>query len=297
MDSLNPEKYLREIPEFHKTSQAVSRGIHNWVMEGGKPRRRLADLLHGVWLGHPLHPVLTDVTIGAWMAAGLLDLISIGSRSRNVERAADQMLAIGNASAVPTALAGLVDFTTIPRRAISTGGAHGLLNVLGLVINLFSTLFRRTGNRSAGVFLSSLSLGLLGVSGFLGGELSFKMKVGVNKSETVHGPLDWAVATSEANLPEGKPYRVTVEGAPVLLYRYGGAIYAIGNTCGHDGGPLDEGKFDGLCVECPWHQSVFDLRDGSVVHGPSTYAAVAYDTRVVNGNVQIRLREAPPRNV
>jgi len=289
MDRLDAEKYLNEIPNFRESSEKVSRGLHNRILEGG-PLRKLVDLLHGTWLGHPLHPVLTDVTLGAWMAGAVLDLLSMGKRSRSLEKAADQMIALGTASAVPTALSGIADYTTIPRRALSTGAAHGLLNVAGLLLNLLSSWNRSLGNRNLGVFLSSLSLGLLGVSGYLGGELSFKYRVGVNQTPVVKGPKDWAVVMSDDALPEGEPRRVNVDGFPILLYRYGGAVYAIGAVCGHDGGPLDEGSFDGLCVECPWHHSVFDLRDGSVVHGPSTYATPAFETRVANGNIQIRLK-------
>jgi nitrite reductase/ring-hydroxylating ferredoxin subunit/uncharacterized membrane protein len=291
MNTFDPEKYLSEIPNFEQTAKEVSRGIHERVLEGGDPARKLVDLLHGTWLGHPLHPVLTDFAIGAWIGGAVLDLLSISRRSRSLEKAADQLTGLGTIAAVPTALAGIADYSTIPTRAMSTGAAHGLLNATALVLYLLSSLSRKAGIRSLGLFLSSLALGLLAISGYLGGELAFKYKVGVNKQEEPGGPADWAIVMSEASLPEGEPRRVSVEGVPILLYRYGGAVYAIGATCGHDGGPLDQGKFDGLCVECPWHQSVYDLRDGSVIHGPTTYSAASYDTRIVNGNIQLRLRE------
>ena len=84
------------------------------------------------------------------------------------------------------------------------------------------------------------------------------------------------------------PRRVEVEGSPVLLYRYQGRVYAIGAACGHDGGALEEGTFEGYCVTCPLHQSVYDLRDGSVVHGPTTYAEPQYEVRVQQGTLEVR---------
>ena len=85
--------------------------------------------------------------------------------------------------------------------------------------------------------------------------------------------------------------RVDLDGSPVLFYRYEGQVYAMGAVCGHEGAPLEKGQFDGLCVTCPWHQSVYNLQDGSVVHGPTTYAEPSYETRIRDGRVEARLRE------
>jgi nitrite reductase/ring-hydroxylating ferredoxin subunit/uncharacterized membrane protein len=292
MDQVEVGQYLDRIPNYKEYAHKVSRGIHNFVLQGGNPLRKLADLLHGSWLGHPLHPVLTDVTIGAWFMGGFLDAIAGLNGSRGVEKAADQLTALGTASAVPTALAGLADYTTISPRAMTTGATHGLMNLAGLGLYLLSVLDRRNGNRKRGIFFSSLALGMLTASAWIGGELVYRYRIGVNKSVFPTKPREWTAVLDEAELAEQQPRRVEVEGSPVLLYRYGGTVYAIGAVCGHDGGPLEEGRFEGLCVECPWHQSVFDLRDGSVVHGPTTYAEPSYATRIQNGKVELRLKES-----
>jgi nitrite reductase/ring-hydroxylating ferredoxin subunit len=93
---------------------------------------------------------------------------------------------------------------------------------------------------------------------------------------------------AENELHEQEPRRVEVVGSPVLLYRYGGTIYATAAVCGHAGGPLEQGQFDEYCVQCPWHDSVYDLRDGSIVHGPTTYTLPKYAARIQNGQVEIR---------
>jgi nitrite reductase/ring-hydroxylating ferredoxin subunit len=130
------------------------------------------------------------------------------------------------------------------------------------------------------------------ISAWLGGELAYRYKVGVNKSlQTSESEKWYPTNIQDQDLPEMTPKRVEVEGVPVLLYRYQDRIYAIGAVCGHDGGPLEEGSFEGTCVTCPLHQSVYDLRDGSVVHGPSTYAEPHYEVRVQQGKIELRLLE------
>jgi nitrite reductase/ring-hydroxylating ferredoxin subunit/uncharacterized membrane protein len=292
MDQFESEKIINSIPNFKGYSLSVSRGIHDKILEGGRPVRRIADFFHGSWLGHPLHPVLTDFVIGAWVMGAILDFFAALNGSSKTEQAADNLIGLGAAGAIPTAIAGLTDYTTIPRRAVSTGALHGLINTLGLGIMLFSLRERKKGRRGPGIFLSSLGLGLMTVSAWLGGELTFRYSVGVNRSSRPDGPKKYTPVIGNEELPDQEPRRVEFEGTPILLYRYDGSIYAIGAVCGHDGGPLDEGRFEGYCVECPWHQSVYDLRDGRVVHGPTAYAKPSYDTRVRNGMVEIRLRNA-----
>ena len=92
------------------------------------------------------------------------------------------------------------------------------------------------------------------------------------------------------DLAEGRRRRVELEGKAVLLYRHEGEVQAIGAVCSHQGGPLDEGEFDGNCVTCPWHQSVFDLRDGAVVHGPATYPQTAFEVRERGGRIEVRAK-------
>jgi nitrite reductase/ring-hydroxylating ferredoxin subunit/uncharacterized membrane protein len=292
LNEIEPEEILKEVPQFENQAHSVSRGVHSWVLKA-RPRRQAADLLHGTWMGHPLHSVLTDMTIGAWVFSFVLDLLSLNRCSRSIRRAADTLLNLGNATATTTALAGLADYSTIPDRAVTTGATHALLNTLVLVISLFSALLRKNGKREQGIWLSSLSSSILMVSAWLGGELAYKYKVGVNKIPEPTEPQKWHPTIPEQDLPEMTPKRVEVAGSPILLYRYHGQLYAIGAVCGHDGGALEEGQFEGYCVTCPLHQSVYDLRDGSVVHGPTTYPEPSYEVRVHQGHLEVRLVEKP----
>jgi nitrite reductase/ring-hydroxylating ferredoxin subunit len=77
-------------------------------------------------------------------------------------------------------------------------------------------------------------------------------------------------------------------GVPVLLVRRGGEIHALAHTCSHLGGPLSKGKLEGEIVQCPWHGSRFSIKDGSVVDGPATFPQPCFETRVRDGQIEVR---------
>jgi len=282
---------LDQVPGFNQAARSVAATLHQLVLKGGKPARVITDLLHGTWLGHPLHPMLTDVTLGAWIYASLLDVVALVTRSKKAAHIGDALAKVGVASAVPTALAGTADFSGIKRGAAPLAALHALLNAEALLYYVLSLSARRRDRRLRATILSQFGLGTVMLSGYLGGSLSFKHRVGVNHAPTPSGPQDWTPILPETELQESQPRRIEVEGAPVLLYRYGGTVYAISAVCAHAGGPLDEGTFDGTCVQCPWHDSVFDLRDGSLVHGPSAFSQPGYRARIVNGQIELRVAE------
>jgi nitrite reductase/ring-hydroxylating ferredoxin subunit/uncharacterized membrane protein len=291
MISCEPEKIFTSIPDFEKTSTDIARSIHNAVLQR-EEAREFADALHGTWLEHPLHPALTDFVVGAWVLGTIMDSISCLRPSRSTDKAADLLISIGNIAAVPTALSGMADFSTAPKSSIATAATHAIMNAGGLLLNLMSSSRRRSGRRNAGRCLSATASSLLLVSAWLGGKLVYDQKVGVNKIPEADSISDWKFAGGEYDLRESTPKRVEVDGAPVAICRCGTRINAIGAVCGHEGGPLEKGKVEGTHVTCPWHQSVYDLQDGHVVHGPSTYPEPVYETRVLDGNVEIRRSQA-----
>lgn len=278
---------------LQKVAMNLSNAVHNAVLEGGEGTRLLADFLHGTWLGHPLHPVLTDVVVGAWSIGAFFDLISLFNKSRQVEMMADVLTQIGNYAALPTLLSGLTDFSTIPEPVAKLAFAHAVANNIGFALQVASTRARNRGDRERALSLSGLAFVFLMTGAYLGGHLSYAKKVGVNQIEEATEPQAWTPALDATKLREHEPRRIEVAGQPVLLYREGNRIQAIGAVCPHAEGPLEQGKFFNGCVECPWHHSVFSLADGRVVHGPSTYPVPHYETRLRNGMVEIRL--ASPR--
>ena len=132
---------------------------------------------------------------------------------------------------------------------------------------------------------------LASFSAYLGGELSYSRGVGVNHTASEQGPTEYTAAVALDELTEGKPLRVEVVGVPVMLVKQGEKIAALGATCPHAGGPLDQGTIEGDQVTCPWHGSAFCLSDGKVLRGPARDPALALEARVRDGMVEIRQPE------
>ncbi len=241
------------------------------------------DFLYGTWLGHSLHAAVIPVPVGSWSATMLFDLMG-------EERAADLTLALGLAGAAGAAVTGAAQWqdTTNQEAPRRLGALHALLNVAATGLMAGSWLMRHQGRRTSGVALSTVGLGVNLASAWLGGELAYELGIGVNHAAFEDPPSDWTDVAALDDLLDGTPRRVEADGTPVLLLRQGDRIRAIGATCPHLGGPLDEGSIDGDTVTCPWHGSVFKLGDGALVHGPSMYPAAAYEVRVENGRIAIR---------
>ena len=142
---------------------------------------KVADLLHGTWLGHPLHVVLTDVPIGSWTAAAVFDFLEEKTGNRAAGRGADAAIALGLVGAAGAAITGLADWSKIgggqPRRI---GLAHGLLNATATACYVMSLCLRSVHSRSTGRRLALLGLMVSSVAAYLGGHLVFKEKIGVD---------------------------------------------------------------------------------------------------------------------
>jgi nitrite reductase/ring-hydroxylating ferredoxin subunit/uncharacterized membrane protein len=274
---------IGDIEKLDRITEPMTRTAKKLV-----PAGPVKDILSGTPLGHPLHPPLTDVPIGCFTAATLLDLLG----GRKFEAAVEDLLALGIVSAVPTASAGLSDWSETYGSEKRIGLAHALANVTALSLFAGSLAARRRGSAALGRALGLGGLTTLAAGGYLGGHLTYSLGVGVNNAFYQHEPQEWTAVMDAADLPTGGPTMATAGDATILLYRSDGRIYAIGSRCSHAGGPLHEGKIDddGPCVECPWHGSVFRLDDGSAVHGPASVPQVAYDVRVQDGRVEVRRR-------
>jgi nitrite reductase/ring-hydroxylating ferredoxin subunit/uncharacterized membrane protein len=250
------------------------------------PKSEVKDLLSGTWLGHPLHPALTDVVVGAWTSSLFLDLIP-GRRTR---KASDRLIDLGILAAVPTVLAGLSDWTDTYNSRRRVGLVHALGNVTALYLYLNSSWARKRGQRIRGFLLSTSGYGVVTVSAYLGAHLAFGQGIGVDETAFDEGPTDWQPAIGEADLAKGVPTPVTVGAVELLLLRRDGAIFSISNRCSHRGCSLHEGEFsDEDTVVCPCHGSTFDLHDGALLHGPATAPQPSYLTRVRDGKVEVRL--------
>lgn len=247
------------------------------------PHGPLKDALSGTWLGHPLHPLLTDVPIGTWLSATILDLVG-GEESRE---ASERLIAVGLLASLPTAAAGLSDWSDTMGGERRVGVVHAAFNTASLLLFGASLAARRRGRHGLGVALSLVAIGTNSVGAYLGGHLSLAQGVGVDQTAFEEGPEDWTPVLPEAELPEGEPMKVEVEGTGILLFRSGSLIHALASRCSHLSGPLEEGAIEDSTVTCPWHASCFRLEDGSVVRGPARAPQPAYATRVHAGQIEV----------
>lgn len=283
VEVIKRQEWLEPIAERLQTTVATALG------PDGPVGSRIADILHGTWLGHPFHVVLTDVPIGCWTGAAVLDLLEEKTGSRAMGQAADAMIKVGLVGAAGAAMTGLADWSKIgggePRRI---GLAHGLLNATATACYVTSMCLRHSHSRRAGRKFAFLGLMISGVAAFLGGHLVYKKKIGVDHTADYSPPEDFVSVLPETELPENQLRRVDANGMPVLLVRRAQRIYAIAETCSHLGGPLSEGKLEDTSVRCPWHGSCFSLEDGRVLEGPSVHAQPVLEVRLQNGQIEVR---------
>lgn len=256
--------------------------------DGG--HRPIKNLLHGTFLGHPLHPLLTDIPIGAWTVATACDVLDLCGIARHRD-AADAAIVIGSLGSVAAAVTGLADWSDTKDEPRRLGMLHAVLNSAALTSYIVALIARRSGARRLGLFASFAGYGLVGLAGFVGGELAFGMQLGVKHTVIPVQPLpEFVRALDVATLTDGFMHAAQVNQLPVLVTRIDGKTRAVSGVCTHRGAPLAEGEQTGHCVRCPWHGSRFSLDDGHVEEGPATFSLASYETQVSDGGVSLRNR-------
>jgi nitrite reductase/ring-hydroxylating ferredoxin subunit/uncharacterized membrane protein len=252
------------------------------------PSGPVKDALHGVWLGHPLHPVLTDLPIGFWTSAVVLDLVG----GRGARPAADALVGVGVAAALPTAAAGLADWSDLDEPVRRAGIVHAAANVAATALYGLSFLARRRGHRAGGVALGLAGAAVASAGGFLGGHLVYRRAAGVSRAADAPAPADWTEIQTDGALSPDQPTLADLGGEPLAVAQGDDGPVALFDRCSHLGGPLHEGTLVDGCVRCPWHGSTFRMDDGTVVRGPATATQPAYELRVDGDRIQARRRPA-----
>jgi len=249
----------------------------------------IKTLLHGTWpLHHPLHPAVTDITIGAYTAMFALDILYLTSRDASLLRPADFVLIVAFASSLVSILSGLTDWTHTYGEEKRTGMLHGLIMVVATLSFVLSLVMRVGGpidQRGLAIALSSFGWIVMLVGAYFGGEMPYGYATEVNRQASSEAPAKWErIEVAASGLDDRKPAAAkTKKGFDVFVVKLDGKIYAMGNTCTHAGGPLNEGKLVGAdrCeIECPWHASRFCVKDGDAKGGPATFAEPRLETRV-----------------
>jgi uncharacterized membrane protein len=167
-------KRLESATQLDPVVRAVSPLVDALVSD---PRRR--DLLQGRWLGHAVHPPLTDVPVGLWTSAVTLDLVG-GASARP---AATRLIGLGILAAVPTAVTGWAEWSGSGVREQRVGVVHAVSNAAAVVLFAASWRARRRGSYASGKVLGLAASSALGVGGYLGGHLISARKVSSRNPE------------------------------------------------------------------------------------------------------------------
>ncbi len=271
-----------DIESLDRPAEAVATKVREALDPGP-----VKDALSGAWLGHALHPLLTDIPIGTWSSATMLDLFG-GRRARP---AVERLIGIGVLAAVPTAVTGTSDWadTTLADASVRRIGAvHAVANTAALLLYVGSLRARRRGRHGRGVALGLMGVGALAAGGHLGGHLSYDKGVGVNQTAFDALPEEWTSTVPEDEVREGEATRASAGDVAILLSRHEGRVYALADRCTHRGGSLADGPIADGCVTCPLHGSIFRLADGAVVRGPAGAPEPAFAVRIEDGTVDVR---------
>ncbi len=268
---------------------ALAPAVGKAFAAAGQRGKEIKDFLNGVWLGHPLHPVLTDIPIGAWTTAAVFDAGSAVAPGTGFERAATGAIWVGLVGAAGSAVTGLTDWSDTDGRARRTGLMHGLLNLSATALYVASLVERGRSRSGRGKAYGIAGYLIAAGSAYLGGDLVYTQQLGVDHAYGQEVPEQFTPVLHERELKEGQPMRVRVGETPVVLVRQGSHIRALADTCAHLGGPLSEGTVEDGTIVCPWHGSRYSLADGGIVDGPTTHPQPWYECRIRGGQVEVRM--------
>ncbi|MFJ2630234.1 Rieske 2Fe-2S domain-containing protein [Streptomyces sp. NPDC087532] len=253
----------------------------------GVPLGRYRDVLHGLPIGHPLHPALVQVPMGAWFSAAVLDVVPGTRRSARI------LVGVGLLGAAPAALAGWVDWAEQHQDQMRTGLVHATSIAAAIGLYAGSWVHRGRGHAALGKALGFAGLCMAGTGGMLGGHLAYRQAAGANKTAAVPHLLEegWHPVGRVEDFPVGEAVRRELGEVPLLVFRQpDGRIHVLAERCSHLSGPLSDGKTADGCVECPWHGSVFRLSDGANVRGPATAPQPSFQVSVDrDGTVHVQL--------
>lgn len=287
MDGANTLVRVTENPAIDRVAEPFSKAVRGVYEAAGPVGQRAKNALHGVWLGHPLHPVLTDLPIGAWTTALALDAASNGDQG--MRRAATFAIGVGLTGALGAAVTGLTDWSETDGQSRRAGLIHGLLNVTATT--LFATAFalRRKDSHDGGRKCAWAGYAIALGAAYLGGELVYGQRIGVTHADG-ELPQEFTRVMDSAALAENTMARARAGEVDIMLARQNGRVCALVHACAHLGGPLSEGTLKDGSVVCPWHGSEFSLEDGRVLNGPATQNQPCLVVRERDGGIEVRTR-------
>ena len=288
MPRSNALSVLTDQPALDAIAEPLSQAVRDAYASAGETGRQLKNAAHGVWLGHPLHPVFTDLPIGAWTTALALDATAAATRDRGMARAASVAVGVGLIGALGAAVSGLTDWSETSGQTRRTGLVHGLMNLTATSLFAASYVLRKNrSRRGAARSCSTIGYGIAMTAAYLGGNLVYDRRVGVTHAD-VDLPDDFTPAAPSTAVADGTMIRAHAGDADILLARQHGHVCALVHSCTHMGGPLSEGTLKDRSVVCPWHGSEFALADGTVLNGPATQNQPCLAVREGGGQIEVK---------
>ena len=288
MSTTNALTRVIDQPALDQVAQPLSAAIRDAYESAGPIGRQAKNAVHGVWLGHPLHPVFTDVPVGAWSTALALDCAANGDPG--MRKAATFAMGVGLLGALGAAVTGLTDWSETDGQSRRTGLIHGLLNITATSLIAAAYLQRRSDSEASGRACAWTGFGIAVASAYLGGDLVYGQRIGVTHAD-LEAPDGYTPVADSAALADNSMMRARAGDADVLLVRQHGRVCALAHACAHLGGPLSEGTLKDGSVVCPWHGSEFSLEDGHVLNGPSTHDQPRFSVRERNGRIEVKPAE------
>jgi len=162
-------------------SRRIQAAVQSLVQRPGV--RQVSTALRGnEWLGHPLHPVVVALPIGAWVVGAWYDVRSASSNDPRDQHAADGALRVGVVGALVSAITGVVQYIDARDQARRETAVHAALNNAALGLYVASLAQRKRGRRSLGRKLAATGLSVVSLSGWLGGDIAFRHGVGMRRS-------------------------------------------------------------------------------------------------------------------
>ncbi len=280
----------------------------------------LKDFLEGKPLRHPVHPMLVHFPIGLFILSLLLDLASLAFPSvPNLVRDSFYAMLVGIITALFAAVPGFVDYTDIrsDHPAKRTATAHMTLNLLvvalyGINLGVRSSMLADSKIPLLPLVLSLVGVALLSASGYLGGRLVYDEGISVGRHKrrtpTPEDTLHFSAAHFAQNeqsdvifipvpeaerLQEKETLRAEIDGQVITIAKIDNHFYGFQEFCTHRFGPLSEGSFEGFNVQCPWHNSCFDVRTGKVTNGPAKVDLQTFKVEMRDGKICVGI---PPKN-
>lgn len=253
--------------------------------------------------GHPIHPMLIAFPIGFFAGTFIFDVLGLITGNTTFHTVAYYTEAAGILGALAAAIPGFIDYlSTVPpdSSAKKRGARHGISNVINLILFIVCWFLRRDAGTSLYLItgLELLGVAILVYAGWLGGTLAYRNQIGVDiryaeagkwKEAHLQGGPKQVEAGAADELEVNQMKLLHVGDQRIVLGRTEEGYVAFEDRCTHKGGSLAGGSMICGTVQCPWHGSQFDTRNGAVKAGPAKEAIKAYTVREEGGKIYISL--------